>query len=180
MNGRLLWVTAAALVMAFCAVALSKAEKGAAAEKGTGTAAPPAPKPAGPAASKNKPLLLLDDEPETKPGGPVADNSRCHVCHVNFEKEPLAVDHARANVGCAKCHGTSDAHIADESWTWGGKGTPPDKMYVSAKVNPLCLGCHEMNAREPHKCRFPELPQKKLCTDCHGKHRLAKRKCHWK
>jgi len=43
-----------------------------------------------------EPPLLLEDE-ET---GPVADNSRCHVCHINYADEALAVTHARANIRC--------------------------------------------------------------------------------
>lgn len=147
----------------------------------------PAPKHSGPQdapPAKRKPLLLLDDEPEPEEAETplLADNSRCHVCHVNYEKEELAVVHARANIGCAKCHGASDAHIADESWASGGKGTPPDKMFARDKVNPSCLTCHAMTAADADQdeCTYPTMKPKKTCTDCHGKHRLANRKCKWK
>ena len=77
-----------------------------------------------------------------KPQGPVADNSRCFVCHVNYMQEKLAVTHAKANIGCAHCHGASDAHIADESWASGGNGTAPDIMYPRDKINSSCMHCH--------------------------------------
>jgi len=65
-----------------------------------------------------EPPLLLDDGDEelVPPTGPVADNSRCFVCHFNYIEEDIAVTHARANMGCAHCHGECDEHIADESW----------------------------------------------------------------
>jgi hypothetical protein len=61
----------------------------------------------------DEPLLLLDeppllledgnDEELPPPEGPVADNSRCHVCHINYADEELAVEHARANISCEQC-----------------------------------------------------------------------------
>ena len=138
-----------------------------------------------------EPLLLLDDEPplllgdgeeSAAPKGPVADNSRCHVCHLNYAREELAVQHARANIGCADCHGNCDEHIADESWAWGKNGTPPGIMYPRPKINPFCLNCHpkdKIPAAE-HKALFAGTSKKKYCTDCHGAHRLPKRKCKWK
>ena len=143
-------------------------------------AAPAAPKAAGKSPAK-KPLLLLDDDEKTEPAsGPMADNSRCFVCHANFQKEVLVVTHAKAQIGCSKCHGACDAHIDDESWTSGGKGTAPDKMYVRSKVIPFCVTCHDMSASAAPACLFPQMKEKKVCTDCHGKHHLAKRKCKWK
>jgi hypothetical protein len=140
----------------------------------------PAAKSTKSATKTDKPLLLSNDESETK-SADGADNSRCHVCHINFSQEQLAVRHAAAGVGCVKCHGPSDAHIDDESWTSGGKGTPPDTMYPGGKINRFCLTCHELNDHDPdRKCTFPGLNGKKVCTDCHGKHRLKSRKCKWK
>ena len=66
------------------------------------------------------PPLLLDDgdgEPSAK-GAKMADNSRCHVCHLNFEVEDIAVGHAKENIACTKCHGDCDEHIADEELTF--------------------------------------------------------------
>lgn len=94
----------------------------------------------------------------------------------------IRVTHAKAEIGCAKCHGASDRHIDDESWTWGGKGTPPDKMVPRQEVNSFCVTCHDMSKSEAgqHDCPYPAMNPKKTCTDCHGKHRLANRKCKWK
>jgi hypothetical protein len=178
---------AAGVVVAALICAASSAEKGPAAQPppaaSTAAGAPAQSPPPGRAkqAPGEKALLLLDDDAEAKPPAEgMADNSRCHVCHVNFAHEELAVRHARAKIGCPKCHGPSDAHIDDESWTSGGKGTPPDKMFLPAKVNAFCMTCHEMSKSEAQKCPFPAMHDKKLCTDCHGKHRLAQRKCKWK
>ncbi|MCX8038029.1 MAG: hypothetical protein N3D11_13445 [Candidatus Sumerlaeia bacterium] len=143
----------------------------------------PAAKDKPPAAKNDEPLLLLDNGPDDKPTtGPVADNSRCHVCHLNFAQEPLAVWHARANVSCEKCHGPSDAHIADESWASGGNGTAPDIMYLPEQINPSCMECHpKEKLTAGARCLFASAPaDKKHCTDCHGNHRMAARRCKWK
>ena len=131
----------------------------------------------------DEPLLLLDDEPdESSSSGPMADNSRCFVCHVNYMQENIAVTHARQNMGCANCHGESDEHIADESWASGGNGTAPDIMYPREKINQFCMGCHTKDKidTEQHKPLFADNNDKKYCTDCHGEHRLTDRKCKWK
>jgi hypothetical protein len=130
----------------------------------------------------DEPPLLLDDEPNTiQPNGLQADNSRCFVCHINYMQEDIATIHAQANIGCANCHGQSDAHIADESWASGGNGTAPDIMYPQAKINPFCMGCHTKDKidTDQHKPLFADF-EKVVCTDCHGSHRLAVRKCKWK
>ncbi|MGQ9503469.1 MAG: hypothetical protein ACUVQG_04455 [Thermogutta sp.] len=129
-----------------------------------------------------QPLLLLDEEEtENKKANLAADNSRCLVCHLNYELEEIARIHAKEGYGCAYCHGQSDAHIADESWASGGNGTAPDIIYRPAEVTPACLKCHELSKSDPEcRCEFPRLEEKKLCTDCHGSHRLKSRKCHWK
>jgi hypothetical protein len=143
------------------------------------------------AAKHDEPLLLLDDEPllllndgsdTEEQTGPIADNSRCHVCHMNYTFEEIAVTHARAEIGCADCHGDSDAHIADESWSWGENGTAPDIMYRPPEVNEFCMSCHPKDKidAEQHKTFFAGTAEEKYCTDCHGKHRLASRKCKWK
>lgn len=127
-------------------------------------------------------LLLLDEE-EGSADKFLADNSRCHVCHMNFAMEDLSVTHAKKGVGCAKCHGESDAHIADESWASGGNGTAPEIMYPKAKINAACGTCHKDNKPpDPviHKDFLAGKTDQKHCTDCHGKHRMAIRKCKWK
>ncbi|MFC1635323.1 multiheme c-type cytochrome [Planctomycetota bacterium] len=132
---------------------------------------------------EDEPLLLLDDEPEALSSDePGADNSRCFVCHVNYMQEDIAVTHARADMGCATCHGESDEHIADESWASGGNGTAPDIMYPLSKINPFCMSCHTKDKidTEQHKPLFAAGAMQMVCTDCHGDHRLTNRKCKWK
>ena len=132
---------------------------------------------------EEEPLLLLDDEPEVlSSDGSGADNSRCFVCHVNYMQEDIAVTHARNGMGCAHCHGESDEHIADESWASGGNGTAPDIMFPRPKINPFCMGCHPQDKIDtaPHKPFLAAGDDLMVCTDCHGNHRLANRKCKWK
>ncbi len=131
----------------------------------------------------DEPLLLLDDDPdEDSSTESMADNSRCFVCHINYMDEDIAVTHARANMGCADCHGNCDEHIADESWASGGNGTPPGIMYPLSKINPFCMGCHPGDKidTEQHKPLLAGTVKEKYCTDCHGNHRLTQRKCKWK
>lgn len=131
----------------------------------------------------DEPLLLPDDSTDAdRSASPVADNSRCFVCHINYMQEALAVGHARANIGCKDCHGESDAHIADESWASGGNGTPPDIMYPRAKINAACMTCHSRDKidTEQHQVLFASTAEEEVCTDCHGKHRLTQRRCKWK
>jgi hypothetical protein len=132
--------------------------------------------------SDDEPLLLLEDETDSLfSDEPIADNSRCFVCHVNYMQEDIAVTHARADMGCVACHGESDEHIADESWASGGNGTAPNIMYPRPKINPFCMGCHPKDKidTEQHKPLFAADSQM-VCTDCHGDHRLTNRKCKWK
>ena len=134
------------------------------------------PKPA-------EPPLLLEDEPAGETStSPTADNSRCFVCHVNYMQEKIAVTHAKANIGCAHCHGASDAHIADESWASGGNGTVPDIMYPRDKINSSCMHCHPKDKIDPaqHQAVPADTEGKQVCTDCHGTHRLPQRRCKWK
>jgi len=133
----------------------------------------------------DEPLLLEDDPASSEKTRKGADNSRCFVCHINYVRESLAVKHARADIGCVRCHGESDAHIADESWASGGNGTAPELMYPRAKINPFCMSCHTAKDIGPkqHKdvlAGTGKKNAKKYCTDCHGKHRLPKRRCKWK
>ena len=133
-------------------------------------------------AAEEEPLLLLDEEPllllgeagdsEAEQG---ADNSRCHVCHLNFAMEKLAVTHAAGDVGCEDCHGASDAHCSDED-----NITPPEIMYPAEKINPSCLGCHgeTIPKSKQHKAVLAGT-LKKNCTDCHGKHRMSHRTRRW-
>ncbi len=142
-----------------------------------------------------KPLLLLDDDEEDSE--PMADNSRCEVCHLDFAEEPIALTHAKADMGCTECHGDCDEHIADESWAVGGNGTAPGKLYYRKDINACCEKCHDEHDVPAAKViavwlkRHPTKPGAKpkkfvpkqiVCTDCHGDHKmhLKERKCKWK
>jgi hypothetical protein len=135
-----------------------------------------------PQSSKQMPLLLEDEPAGEASSKPSADNSRCFVCHVNYIQEKIAVTHAKVNIGCAHCHGSSDAHIADESWASGGNGTAPDMMYPRDKINPSCMTCHPKDTIDTpqHQAVLADTEGKSVCTDCHGKHRLPERRCKWK
>lgn len=126
---------------------------------------------------EEEPLLLLDEpgEEETRPEVK-ADNSRCHVCHINYEDEVLAYQHAVGDVSCEDCHGPSDAHCSDED-----NITPPDIMFAREKINPLCLGCHPREKLTSlHKSFFVDTEkEKKVCTGCHGEHKLKHRTRRW-
>jgi hypothetical protein len=116
-----------------------------------------------------------------------ADNSYCLACHVNFKREDLAAKHRVAGIGCARCHGESDKHSADEN-----NITPPDVMYAAEKVNASCARCHMAGAliaaskRNPRAMHGAVLQGKgrpykpePTCTSCHGSHRVAARTRRW-
>lgn len=108
------------------------------------------------------------------------DNSRCHVCHINYADESLAVEHARAGIGCEQCHGESDSHCGDEN-----NITPPDIMYPKEIINRACMTCHlreelaQGDLGAVHKPVLTGMLKQEYCTDCHGKHRLAHRTRRW-
>lgn len=159
---------------------------------GGGCSSPETDRPGEPAAAEAEAPLLLDDAAPLLLGdGPewgaplgegAADNSRCQVCHLNLVGEPLAREHALAGIGCADCHGASDAHIADESWASGGNGTAPDTMFPRARINPACFECHAQDQLDPeqHRDFLAGQTKEQVCTECHGQHRLVNRKCKWK
>lgn len=91
------------------------------------------------------------------------DNSRCLVCHLNFKREELVMQHLRAGIRCVTCHGDSSAHTSDED-----NVTPPDIVYPKAKVNAFCTKCH----RKEHKPMRGRHPRHPYYTNCHGKHWL--------
>ncbi len=112
---------------------------------------------------------------DAAPKEPTVDNDRCFVCHANFQEEPLVAFHAGGGVGCEKCHGDSKAHTNDED-----NVTAPDRMYPREKINASCLACHPGSqiVREPAPA--PGAPAGgAACTDCHFKHRLARRDRIW-
>ena len=126
------------------------------------------------------PLPLEESAPVAEPNSPprpVADNSRCHVCHINFKNEALSFVHAQASIGCEHCHGASDAHRSDED-----NITPPDVMFPKAKITSFCRSCHPGDTIDTaaHKSVMAEIdPLKACCTDCHGEHRLNYRTRKW-
>ncbi len=145
-------------------------------------------KPAGPpplVIDKNPPRLSdgpPEKDPWDVPAGPVADNTACYCCHANYEKEPLAQEHAKANVGCVKCHGASHKHRNDEN-----NVTPPDTMFPPEKIDPGCRQCHKTHdvaatlviKRWQERCGTKAKPKEIVCTDCHGEHRLKSRSVRW-
>jgi hypothetical protein len=123
----------------------------------------------------------------------MADNSRCFVCHANydFDEEKLVFSHARVNIGCTRCHGDSPRHSADEDGL-----TPPDRMFSRGNIRFNCLGCHDWlklvasDQLKRDRTDLQEKPdhqavldgtaaEKKFCTDCHGEHRLGHRTRKW-
>lgn len=128
-----------------------------------------------------EPPLLLEDGNDTEesapPTGPIADNSRCYVCHINYADEELAVLHARANISCERCHGACDVHCSDED-----NITPPDIMYPLEKINLSCMACHPKDTIDiqPHEPLLTGIKtEKKYCTNCHGSHHLSYRTRKW-
>jgi len=105
---------------------------------------------------------------------PPADNFYCHVCHLNYKSEELAVRHAAAGVGCMKCHGDSLDHSGDED-----NVTPPDIMYLHDTINEACMECHPGNGLARKEIHQEGKQAGKVCTDCHGSHRLAHRTRRW-
>lgn len=109
-----------------------------------------------------------------------ADNSYCYVCHIDFETEEFANAHLAAGVGCERCHGISEPHMGDEEGL-----TAPETMFPKDKVNPMCMAaeCHPRERMEReigHRPFFADAdPQRKHCTDCHGKHRVKERRRLW-
>jgi hypothetical protein len=145
-------------------------------------ASPPACAPA---------ALCLAAEPAGKPAAAAegADgflpNDMCHVCHIDFAEEKLAVGHAKAKVWCRDCHGPSAQHMADEHIG----ATRPDRVYKTADVPAMCGKCHvsaehpKLTAAKRAACLAAgKKAQEKLkehrvevagvCTDCHGQHWL--------
>ena len=133
------------------------------------------------------PLLLEEPTEEEQASADITtkaavENIDCFVCHVNYRSEALASDHARANIGCAVCHGQSFEHKNDENNT-----TPPEKMYPSEKIDSFCQSCHHSHDVPPSKVvthwikHNPDktVPDKIVCTDCHGNHRIKVRTIIW-
>ena len=140
------------------------------------------------------PLVVEDDAPRLKGPSPNAgeaalaklknkqsgaDNSACYVCHVNLLEDSFALRHEQAKIGCAKCHGDSVAHVADEA-----NLTPPEVMFSPEAIASFCARCHLTHDapavavldRWKERCATSTNPQQALCTDCHGNHRFDKKR----
>jgi hypothetical protein len=102
-------------------------------------------------------------------------NERCYECHIDFKEEELTEEHEEHGVTCARCHGASGPHIADEV-----RKTPPDAIFRGTAMKPFCLTCHspqaypevKMHAREIKRSRKSGEPER-ACTACHGYHKLV-------
>jgi len=112
-----------------------------------------------------EPLLLLEHGNGDENTVSLADNSRCYVCHIFYEVDELTYIHAKADIGCERCHGASNGHCSDKD-----NITSPDIMYPAEKVNSSCKSCHPDGKLGGGK---------KYCTDCHGEHRLSHRTRKW-
>jgi len=122
------------------------------------------------------------DKQSASDESPISYYVMCNDCHMGYVGESLALTHAKAGMSCDSCHGKSRAHYSDESNT-----TPPDKMYPADKINPFCQGCHHSHDVPPGKVIALWMerksgrtdPDKIVCTDCHGEHRMKVRTIIW-
>ena len=109
---------------------------------------------------------------------PSKSNARCHVCHMNYAQEALAVSHAQVGIGCQDCHGSSNEHCSDED-----NITPATVLFPRTKIVPYCLKCHtedKLAGVEKHQPALTAPGQwQKVCTDCHDSHRLKVRTRRW-
>lgn len=109
-------------------------------------------------------------------------NGGCYVCHGNYRTESLVLRHAKEKVGCIDCHGASLPHQVDEFHR-----TPPEKMFDTHNVDPMCEKCHEEHDAPARKVieRWRQRgaakadPRDIVCTDCHFEHRLSSRTVVW-
>ncbi len=104
-------------------------------------------------------------------------NSACMVCHIDFADEELTVQHRKARVTCAACHGPCLEHMDDEM-----AATRPDRLFGRAEVNKMCGECHgehknkdavDAFLKEWYGRRRPNgqlITKDAVCTDCHGRH----------
>jgi hypothetical protein len=102
-----------------------------------------------------------------------ANNDRCYVCHLNMKSEEVVTVHLKADIGCEQCHGQSDPHRADEDTF-----TPPEKIFAKAQVNPFC-GSAECHPKHSSTTVTAADMKDKVCTDCHGSHKLKVRTRMW-
>ena len=124
------------------------------------------------------PQVAINNGANKHPVDP-ADNSYCYVCHVNYKSEDITKIHQKKAIGCEACHGMSDNHSSDENGL-----TAPDRMFARDKITAYCTTCHSPDTlrkvRKHRRFVFTDnLEIQKVCTDCHGTHRLENRTRRW-
>lgn len=123
--------------------------------------------------AKNMEAVLYDS-------GVEEDNASCMICHIDFEKEPIASQHLEAGITCMACHGDSEVHRADEY-----NIMTPDVIWGRGEIDAFCKQCHQQH-KYPKKVeaflaqweskRRPNgrwIETQSVCTDCHGKHAIV-------
>ena len=112
----------------------------------------------------------------------VPNNSACLECHKTFKAEEMVTQHNKANIACVRCHGKSEAHVADK------KGlVAPDKMFTGKTTIKMCGKCHDDHDVPAVKVVAQWLkknPKRKsiegaTCINCHGDHKIEKRTTIW-
>jgi hypothetical protein len=93
----------------------------------------------------------------------------CSLCHVDVEDEFVKTAHFTHKVGCRTCHGPSEGHLADEN-----NEVKPDEIFARADVDRLCADCHQCERPAPAHAAGAQVPEHKVCTDCHGSHTLVR------
>lgn len=123
----------------------------------------------------SQPTTTLVAADSTAPAVEPADNSRCFVCHLNYEDDTMASAHARKGVSCEECHGKSDAHCSDEN-----NITAPDVLFATDMIASSCARCHP-RLSNTHMTIAADPTQPHGCTECHAfsGHRLEYRTRKW-
>ena len=83
----------------------------------------------------------------------------CSRCHVVSVLEWSVSKHRSAGTDCRRCHGPSEAHVANER-----NEVPPDRLPRAAAITGLCRDCHTAGC--------PKTQQPAACQSCHHVHAL--------
>ncbi len=107
-------------------------------------------------------------------GGPaVAESANpfggCDMCHIDVADEVAGTRHHAKGVNCVKCHGASQGHVRDEN-----NEVKPDRVFGREHIDPFCGTCHTCSRPEAKKRPIRPKPDHKVCTDCHGVHRIVR------
>jgi formylglycine-generating enzyme required for sulfatase activity len=122
------------------------------------------------------PMARTPQEPSASPGEPVAASQEdvespaareemvragvCARCHVVSVLEWGVSAHVEERTTCKKCHGPSEAHVANER-----NEVSPDRLPRGAAIAELCLDCHDEGC--------PETEREDACQECHHPHALV-------